>query len=268
MNKFFFPLLTIAVILFSCNDDSQVNNTDNINPPPPNIPFNIIKSHPHDIESFTQGFTIFEGSLYESTGQYGTSWFGPVDLSTGKIDRKITLPEELFGEGHTFFQDKLYLITWKERKGFVFDSKSFKKIKEFDLHTEGWGLTHDSTSLILSDGSSNIFYLHPDSLHVIKTLSVTDNIGPVPNINELEYINGYIYANQWQTRFILKINPETGKVEGRLDFKDVINSVKAKDPEFESQEKTLNGIAWDPVENKAYITGKYWPEILEIRFNP
>jgi glutamine cyclotransferase len=268
MKKCILFILAIAVILFSCNDDQQGYDTETQNPPPPSIPFTILNSYPHDVESFTQGFTIFNGHLYESTGQYGFSWFGPVDLTTGKIDKKITLADNFFGEGHTFFRDKLYLITWREKKGFVYDSKTFKKLGEFDLLTEGWGLTHDSTYLILSDGSSNIFYLHPDSLNVVKTLSVTDNTGPVPNINELEYINGYIYANQWQTRYILKINPQTGKVEGRLDFRDVINNVKAKDPQFDAQEKTLNGIAWDPEKNVAYITGKYWPEILEIRFNP
>lgn len=265
--KKIFPGICLLFLLFACND-SDNQNPATINPPPPTIPFTIVQSLPHDTSSFTQGLTIHEGSLFESTGQYGTSWFGPVDFSTGKIDKKIILPNEYFGEGHTFFQNKLYLITWREKKGFIYDSKTFNKISEFNLLTEGWGLTHDSTHLIMSDGTSNIYYLNPETMEVVKTLSVTDNNGPVPNLNELEYINGYLYANQWQTRFILKINPADGKVTGRLDFREVINSVKAKDPQFEAQEKTLNGIAWDATNQKAYITGKYWPELLEISFTP
>ncbi len=255
-----------TIVLLACNDsgDQQI---DPPAPPPPAIGFTVLNVLPHDTASFTQGLSYYQGRLFESTGQYGTSWFGPVNPANGRIDRKISLDQQYFGEGHTFLDGKLYLITWRERKGFIYDAETFSLIKEFPLLTEGWGLTTDGKHLILSDGSSNLFFLDAQTGEVRKTLGVTDAYGPVPNLNELEYINGFIYANQWQTRFVLKIDPENGQVTGRMDFRDILAEISSREPGFEFDVKTLNGIAWDSTSNRMYITGKYWPNMYEIKLN-
>jgi glutamine cyclotransferase len=210
--------------------------------------------------------------LYESSGsgsagdkQPGAypSAFGTVDLKTGKVNIKVQLDNTTyFGEGITFFRDKVYQLTWQSGIGFIYDAKTFKKLGEFKIPArEGWGLTHDSAHLIMSDGSSNLYFISPDSLRLLNIVSVTDNNGPVGNVNELEYINGFIYANQWQTPYILKIDPASGKVVGRINLENLVNEVNNKYPDAND----LNGIAFDSANNKLYVTGKLWPNIYEIR---
>lgn len=261
----------IAILLASvkCNDGSTVNGPDTTPPvsTTPVIACTVVNIHPHDTSFFTEGLEFYKGQLWESSGgDLDVSPFpsavGVLDMKTGKVDTKILLDRsKYFGEGITFFNDKLYQLTWKSGIGFVYDAATLKKIKEFKLPSkEGWGLTHDSSSLIMSDGSSNLYYLSPDSLKLLRIQGVSDNNGPLPNINELEYIDGFIFANQWLTPYIYKINPESGKVVGRIDLSDL-----AKDAKANNEDPNWNGIAWDPVNKKLYVSGKKWRSLYEIR---
>lgn len=259
-----FPVVLISglVILLACNStDSNNDSMDNSVVSVPSIMYQVVKKYPHDTASFTQGLVVHNGQVLESTGMPNTSWLGPVDLETGVIDKKVNLAEQYFGEGITILNDKIYQLTWQNKIGFIYDAKNFKKIGEFSYPTEGWGLTNDGHYLIMSDGSSNLFYMTPDSVKHVKTLSVTDNYGPVPNLNELEFIEGFIYANQWQTSYILKIDPQTGSVIGKLDLKKIQQELVAVNPEMDF----LNGIAYDSASKKIYVTGKRWPAMYEIK---
>lgn len=264
MKKFSLALIAALVIFTACKDEDQ--DQDNIapNPPIPNIQFQVIKEYPHDTASFTQGLVVHNGQLIESTGMPNTSWLGPVEASNGTINKKVSLPGNFFGEGITILNDKIYQLTWQNKKGFIYDAKTFKKTGEFAYVTEGWGITTDGQHLIVSDGTSNLFYYTPDSVKLVKTISVTDNYGPVPNLNELEYIDGFVYANQWQTPYILKIDKE-GKVVGKLDFKRVQDELQQKYPYLDFSNQTLNGIAYDSATKKVYVTGKNWPVMYEVR---
>ena len=269
MNKLLYPFLLLAVCCTACNDGPANNDKFSHGEAPtiPAINYTVVNALPHDTSFFTEGLEFYKGQLFESSGgDYEASPFpsavGVVNTQTGKNDIKIELDKSrYFGEGITFFNDKLYVLTWKSRVGFVYDATTFKKIREFPLPAaEGWGMTHDSASLIMSDGSSNLYYLSPETLGLQKIVSVKDHNGPVANINELEYINGYIYANQWLTSYILKIDPASGQVVGRLDLTPLAKEVNAKAPYAES----LNGIAYDAASGKLYVTGKKWPSLYEI----
>ncbi len=192
------------------------------------------------------------------------SLFGTVDLNSGKIAPKVELDRnKYFGEGIVFLNGKVYQLTYTTKVGFIYDAKTFKKLVEFTFPSkEGWGMTTDGTSLIMSDGSSNINYLDPTSFRLVKVLGVTDNNGPVSNINELELINGYLYANQWQTNYILKIDPASGKVVGKMNMDSLVGEARNKYAGAE----VLNGIAYDSTTQKVYITGKLWANIYEIKF--
>lgn len=263
-------VLIMAIFLFSCNDEADSGNgTDDITGPlaPPIIPFSIVNEHPHDTGSYTEGLSFYNGQLFESTGATETisnngTWIGPIDIATGKIEKKIDLGTDWFGEGITFFNDKIYQLTYKAQKGFVYDAKTYKKLREFTYNSEGWGFTNDGKNLIMSDGTSSLYYLDPETLKILNVVGVSDNNGPVPNINELEYINGHIYANQWQTPYILKIDPSSGKVVGKMDFSKMVQQINSQYPDAEE----FNGIAYDSTTGKMYVTGKKWPKLFEIKF--
>jgi len=273
MRRLISSVLVIALFASCNNNDSHAPGsggggaTDNT---PPVINYSVIGTLPHDTSSFTEGLLFHDGQLYEATGTEPDmpasrrSLFGIVDPRTGKIDKKVELDrQKYFGEGIAFLNGKVYQLTYTTKVGYVYDAKTFKKLGEFNIPSnEGWGMTTDSTHLVMSDGSSNITYLDPVTFRIIKVLGVTDNNGPVTNINELELINGYLYANQWQTNYILKIDPATGKVVGRLDLSSLANEAKNKYQLSDS----MNGIAYDPSTGKIYVTGKLWPNIYEIRF--
>ncbi|MBS1604599.1 MAG: glutaminyl-peptide cyclotransferase, partial [Bacteroidetes bacterium] len=184
--------------------------------------------------------------------------------ATGKITPKVTLDRnKYFGEGIVFLNGKVYQLTYTTKVGFIYDAKTFRKLGEFTFPSkEGWGMTTDGAHLIMSDGSSNINYLDPNTFRLVKVLGVTDNNGPVSNINELELIKGYLYANQWQTNYILKIDTASGKVVGKMNLDGLENDARNKYPGAE----VLNGIAYDSASGKVYITGKLWPSIYEIKF--
>ena len=272
MNK---PLqcLIILSLFASCTNSNKPDTTGEkpVDNSPPAINYSVVRTLPHDTTSFTEGFLFHNGELYESTGtepnmpESRRSMFGVVDPKTGKIDKKAELDRsKYFGEGITFLKDKVYQLTWQTRVGFIYDAKSFKPLGQFPIPAkEGWGMTTDGTNLIISDGTSNISYVDPTTFRLVKVIGVTDNNGPVSNINELEMINGFIYANQWQTNYILKIDTASGKVVGRLDLDGLSSAEQNK----YAASDTMNGIAYDSTTGKVYITGKLWPDIYEIKFN-
>jgi glutamine cyclotransferase len=232
-------------------------------PAPASMTFSIINTYPHDTSSFTQGLVWYKGSLYEGTGENGKSKLMKVDLKTGKAEKQISLDEKYFGEGITILHDTIYQLTWKNKVVFVYTLNDFKKIKEFPINTEGWGITTDGRSLIVSDGSNNLYFYEPSTFKLERTVGVTDAGSPAYNLNELEYINGYVYSNQWQLPYIFKIDVNSGQVAGKTDVTSLWERIKAKDPNAD----VPNGIAWDSETGKIYITGKNWPELYEIQFS-
>jgi glutaminyl-peptide cyclotransferase len=262
-----YTLLFLTLFALACNDTKEESSSDNTTaaiPTPVNIGYNVIKVYPHDVTSFTQGLIWFNNTLYEGTGLRGESRLMKIDLETGKPTQKIDIPQPNFGEGITILNNKIYQLTWEEHKAFVYDLATFKKIKEFDWNMEGWGLTHNGTQLMVSTGSSNIYYVNPETFAIEKTLGVYDNNGYLAGINELEYVNGSIYANVFQKDYIAKINPETGLVEGRIDLANILQ--KTNQP-ISTDIDVLNGIAFNSATNSFYITGKKWPALYEIKLN-
>ncbi|MBS1976401.1 MAG: glutaminyl-peptide cyclotransferase [Bacteroidetes bacterium] len=224
------------------------------------IEYKVQSTLTHDTKAFTQGLEIHNGQLYESTGGKG-SWIGIVDVNTGIADKRVALDDKYFGEGITIFGDKIYQLTWQNHEGFVYDLASFRKIRSFRYRTEGWGLTHDSTYLIMSDGSNKLYYLDTATLATVRTLEVKDGNGPVGNLNELEYAEGRIYANIWQTNYIARVNPLTGNVDGYLDLGPLTRQAKLAN----AQADVLNGIAWHDRTRAMLVTGKLWPYLFIIR---
>jgi glutaminyl-peptide cyclotransferase len=262
----YFALIFISFAMSGCasNDSGQDGNTGSNTPI---LTYSIVAAYPHDTSSFTQGLVIHDGRLLEGTGNKGRSRLMEIDLSTGRIIKKVDLDPALFGEGITVLNDTLYQLTWQEHKVLVYDVKDFRKIKEFPLPTDGWGLTNDDRNLIVTDGSSNLYFYEPQSFRLLRTQGVTEDGSPAGNLNELEFINGFIYANQWQMKTILKIDPQSGQVVAKMDFSDLVNRVQAKIPQLDTgQDAVLNGIAYDAATNKIYITGKNWPELYEVQF--
>jgi glutaminyl-peptide cyclotransferase len=272
MNKFLIPVVLVLTLAVSCKDSS--NKTESVTPDisnePPVISYTILNALPHDTNSYTEGFLLHKGQLFESSGapqeyEKTRSIVGIVDPATGKLTVKAELDRKTyFGEGITILHDKLYQLTWTNKTGFIYDLRTFKRIGQFSFPSkEGWGMTTDGTSLIMSDGSSNLTYLDPVSFKTNRIVGVTDNNGPLGNINELEWVNGYILANIYQTPYIIRIDPATGKVLGKADFSNLVKEVKLKSPDAEY----MNGIAYDSANNKILITGKLWPNIYEVRLN-
>jgi len=272
MNKFL-TIFFLLCLLFSCTEEPATQKkeikllkSDNT---VPEINYTVVNTFPHDTLSFTEGFLFHEGQLFESTGspdnfRYTKSVFGTVDLKTGKIDKKVELDRKIyFGEGIVILKNKIYQLTYKNQIGFIYDAKTFKKTGQFTYtNKEGWGLTTDGTNIIMSDGTNNLTYLDPNTLKVVKTLSVSENGFAADYLNELEYINGFIYANVWTTNHIVKIDPANGKITGKLDFVSLEYEVKNKYPNATE----LNGIAYDSASDKIYVTGKLWPNIYQINF--
>lgn len=228
---------------------------------PERIAYKIIKTHPHDPEAFTQGLVFLDGFLYEGTGQYGTSSIRKVEIDTGKVIKISRLERDYFGEGIAILGSRLFQLTWHAATAFVYDLATFECIdtRRFPLSMEGWGLTTDGRDLIMGDGSSELFYLDPESLNLKKRLSVTLNDSPVYNINELEYVAGSIYANVWQTDYIIRIDSGTGLVTGIIDLRRIAPVMYRG-----HTDNVLNGIAYDPASKHFFVTGKMWPQLFEI----
>lgn len=225
--------------------------------------YEVVQAYPHDSSSFTQGLIFEDGVFYESAGLYGESSLRKVALETGEVLQQVDLPGMYFAEGLTVWDDTLIQLTWQEHIGFVYDKESFAQVGTFEVATEGWGLTQDGERLILSDGTANLYFLDPETFAVLDFITVTDQGQEIVNLNELEWVNGEVFANIWQTDDIIRIDPETGEVLGWIDLSGLLP------PEERSPEtNVLNGIAFDPEANRLFVTGKLWPKLYEIRLVP
>lgn len=229
----------------------------------PMLGYEVIRELPHDPEAFTQGLLLSRGDWIESTGGYGTTSIRRVEKETGKMLVKKDLPVEFFGEGVADFDGKLYQLTWKSRKGFIYDEMTLEPLGNFQYEGEGWGLTSDGGSLIMSDGSDRLRYLDPKTFRVWREVRVTFNGRPVNLLNELEYIEGEIFANVWHNDVILRIRPTDGVVIGVIDLTGIDAKERRLDPE-----NVLNGIAYDREAREFFVTGKCWPKIYQIRLVP
>ncbi|GAB4091532.1 glutaminyl-peptide cyclotransferase [Flaviaesturariibacter terrae] len=260
-------LAVTSLVLAACSGPEGNGTAQNgkDTPPAPATPvlsYTVAASFPHDTSSFTEGLSFYKGQLWESTGNYGGSHLYQTDLKSGKPVRKLSLDSALFGEGVIILRDTVYQLTWREHIVLVYDVNSLKKIKELPLQPEGWGLTTDGHELIASDGSSNLSFYEPGTFRLLRTQSVTDNGNLVSNVNELEWVNGFIYANVWGKDDLLKIDPASGQVVARLDLTQLTQRARSINPAAD----VANGIAYNPETKKLYVTGKYWPEMYELQF--
>lgn len=258
----------ISLIFLFCVNWKQANAEDqktalfNLlkNTKAPISKINIINIFPHDPESFTQGLVYHQGALYESTGLNGKSDIRKIELSSGQVKKKVKLSREYFGEGMAILDNKIYQLTWLSQTGFVYDLKSFQRTGKFSYRGEGWGLATDGKSLIMSNGTPVITYLKPKTFEVIRKIKVRDGKMPVNDLNELEFIRGEIWANVFTADVIARISPQTGKVLGWIDLSK-LNSVLP----HQGKRDVLNGIAYDSEDDRIFVTGKFWPNIFEIR---
>lgn len=249
--------------LVSCNGGTKpsAGNSEG----PKSITYSVVNTYPHDTSSFTEGLLFYKGDLYESTGLPGKSKLKKVDLKTGNAIKSINLDSASFGEGIVVINDTIYQLTYQQKVGYMYSAKDFKKLGEFKFNTksgEGWGMTTDGKQIIATDGTSQLYYYEPGTFRLLKTQDVTEEGSLSFNLNELEYINGYVYANQWQQPYILKIDPNNGQIVGKINFTSLCDAMKIKDEHAE----VFNGIAYDSTTNKIYVTGKLWPELYEVQF--
>jgi len=237
---------------------------ENQTPPPPVLGHTIIQVYPHDTSFYTQGLTFYKGELYEGTGDprhNGQSRLMKIDLKTGNALKKISLSDKYFGEGITILRDTVYQLTWQEHKVFVYTLKDLKLVKEYDITGDGWGITNDGQRLIVSTGSGVLYFYDPSTFRLLSKSSIMEGNSQVFNLNELEYIDGFVYANQYEYPYILKIDPAAARVVAKYDVNDMWKRVKAINPDVD----VPNGIAYDSTTRKIFVTGKYWPEMYEIQ---
>jgi glutamine cyclotransferase len=258
----------LTIFLHACsNNDADNNDTTTASsiPAPANISYNILATYPHDTASYTQGLIWQDNTLYEGTGLEGESKLLKVDLKNGKANQELSLAPDIFGEGISILNNKIYQLTWQNHKVYVYDAKTFKKIKELTWDHEGWGLTNNGTDLIVSTGDSNLYFVDPETFKVRKIVGVTDNNGPVGNLNELELIDGFVYANIYLTDYIIKIDPNSGHIVGKMDLSGLLE--KSGKQVNKEQGFVLNGIAYDSAKKSLYVTGKKWPLMFEMKVN-
>jgi glutamine cyclotransferase len=222
--------------------------------------YQVVNTYPHDPAAFTQGLIYQDDVLFESTGLNGRSTLRRVELSTGRVLNRVDVSQEYFAEGITLFDGKIFQLTWHDGKGFIYDPANFRRTGEFSYDGEGWGLTHDDRSLILSDGTNKLRFLNPSTFAVERTISVLVDGKPLDELNELEYVKGEIYANIWQTDKIVRIDPSSGKILGWIDLTSLL-PVSDRDRET----NVLNGIAYDKDTDRLFVTGKLWPKLFEIK---
>jgi glutamine cyclotransferase len=230
--------------------------------PVPTYGYRVVHSYPHDPAAFTQGLLVRNGFFYEGTGMNGQSGVRKVKIETGEVLQAQPLSSEYFGEGITDWKGSLIQITWRSEVGFVYDLNTFERKRTFSYTGEGWGLTHDESRIIMSDGSAQLRFLDPETLKETGRITVRDASGPVLNLNELEYVKGEIYANVWQTERVARISPKDGRVTGWIDLKGLLS------PAERTRTDVLNGIAYDAAGDRLFVTGKWWPRVFEITLVP
>lgn len=232
---------------------------------PKKYSYQTINTYPHSRKHFTEGLEFYKGYLYESTGENGESGIFKTVVQTGNTLQSYYLDDIYFGEGISILNDKIYQLTYRAQKGFVYNVSNFAVIDSFSYQSkEGWGMTNDGTNLIMSDGTHQLTWLNPTDFSVVKTLQVANNKGVISNLNELEYINGTIYANVYTTETIIQIDPETGKVLSEINLSGILNMYKTATDTIDF----MNGIAYDKNNDRIYVTGKWWPRLFEIQLVP
>lgn len=274
------PGLFLLFITAACNNPSSNGNAEQPAssgiPEPAGISYQLINAYPHDTSAFTQGLELYQGKLMEGTGLVGRSSLRRVDYKSGKVIDRRDIDKPFFGEGITILNDTLYQLTWENKVVFVYNAKTLAPIRQMTWSGQGWGLTNDGTNLYISDGTDKIYVVRPSDLKLQKVISVSDNMGPVNNLNELEWVNGKILANRWQYDYIVQIDPASGHVTGRMDFTDFLarntrsdlGYLKVPGSTGEQMGAVLNGIAFDPASGNLLVTGKLWPNVFEIKMNP
>lgn len=259
MHPCLFMVLAFFFAFASCDKSYDNASSD---PDSLELKFNVLRTVPHNTEAFTEGLVMHGDKLLESTGLHNQSWIAEVNVASGEHDKKVELSRQYFGEGITVLNNKIYQLTYREKVGFIYDAVTYDRIGEFNYSTEGWGITHDNQNLVMSDGTHKLYFLDTTTLKVIRTVPVTDPVrGRVKNLNELEYVNGFIYANVHESSTIVKIDLADGNVVGRLDLSSLTNEVRRMYP----NSGELNGIAYDPAANALVVTGKFWPKAYVIK---
>ena len=266
----YIPAFAFIILLISCNNNDGPTRDPSIEPAyvglpaPKNISYTVLAQHPHDTSAYTQGLQVFNGKLYEGTGDFESSSLRITDWKTGTVEKKHLMgSDKIFGEGITIFKNKIYQLTWQSNIVYVYDLNNIDKpTNTFKWNSEGWGITNNGTDLIVSDGSSNLYFVNPDDFKVKSTIAVVDNNGAIDSINELEFIDGFVYANVYQTNDIIKIEPESGHVVGIMNFANLLED-NARVPRTD----VLNGIAYDSTTKIMLITGKRWPKLFEVKMN-
>jgi glutamine cyclotransferase len=263
LNKDKFGYQNIKAIVYFEGEKSTIDTRIEIlsSIEPKLLSYTVVNSYPHDVKSFTEGLEFYNGFLFESTGQKGTSYFRKIDYKTGKVITQINLDSKYFGEGITFINNQLFQLTWQDSVGFIYNANTFKLEKEFkyDKQIEGWGMTNNSTFIFQSDGTEKIWKMNPKTIKMEDYINVYTNSSKIKNINELEWVQGTIYANIWQKDVIIQIEPTTGVVLGVLDLSDLRNKIVASSEDF------LNGIAYNSATKTFFVTGKNWNKLFEIK---
>ena len=262
--------LIVAAVLTSCNGSSNASNESEVAvsaiQPPTSLKYDIVKVYKHDTSSYTQGLEWAKDYLIEGTGERN-SILHLLDTQMNEVGKKVKLDPSLFGEGTTLFKGKIYQLTWKNNKVLVYDAKTLVKMNELNWPYEGWGLTHNDTSLIVSTGGSNIYFVDPTNFSIIRTLGVFNNYGYVSDINELEYVDGKIYANLYLSDNIIEIDAATGQIVGNADMTELLAQSGVKyNPKLIDGGYVLNGIAYQQKSKTFFVTGKCWPVMVELKF--
>lgn len=258
------PLIVISLLLMFTVNACTTSSSSTVNSPTPaHYGYRVANAYPHDPEAFTQGLLYYQGVFYEGTGLWGRSSIRKVELETGKVLQVEAIAPEHFGEGIALWGDELIQLTWRSNVGFVYDRETFAPLHEFSYPTEGWGITHDGRRLIVSDGTSTLYFWDPATFKETGRIEVKDGDQPVVNLNELEYVDGQVFANVWQSDRIARIDPDAGRVLGWIDLKGLLSA-----QDRAGTEDVLNGIAYDAQGKRLFVTGKLWPKVFEIELVP
>jgi glutaminyl-peptide cyclotransferase len=260
--------LAAALVFAACSPAGGTDGSTTAKAPEAAVPvygYQVVASYPHDTGAFTEGLFYLDGVLYESTGLEGASSIRKVDLATGKVLQQRDTPEAYFGEGIVNWKDRLISLTWKNNKGFVHDLATFEPKSEWTYPGEGWALTQDGARIIMSDGTTQLRFLDPETLRETGRVRVTLRGEGLANLNELEWIKGEVWANIWMTDWIVRIDPESGKVVGRIDLAGLLKGEDVHAGNPDQPPDVLNGIAYDAAGDRIFVTGKWWPKIYEIK---